>query len=155
VTAVQLFKKNVKAAFLKAGFVESSAGLCCEASDVTTVVGFEHGFGRQWYVAVGFVLRRICESSPSAPHSAHIYLRLERLFPKLRELIQLSGDLDDPGQSEALSGLCERIPDLVAPRLRELTNESSLALALRRGELRLGLVTKEAREYLEHLPTTH
>jgi hypothetical protein len=133
----------IRASGLFAQGPESASG----GVGVTAIVGFGKGLGEQWYVNVGFLLDALGTEPPVLVERSHLYFRLDRLAPDLRETLLTAGCLDDPRQEEAHSLLIQQGLTTVDLRLRALSSVHAL-----RAELTtldgVGLVTREAREYL-------
>lgn len=143
------FKRGLEKALLAMGFRRSRRSLLRRTNGVTQILGFQKGFGDQWFINVGIWIHALGEAAPDAVEQSHLYFRLERLIPELRETILGTGALSDDEQSEAYRELVDLLPNRVARELEALATEAGLRAAMARGRLASGLLRKEARAYLE------
>jgi hypothetical protein len=149
------FKERVFSAFRDSGFSPRSGMVERESGFATVVIGVERGFGNQCFINVGFVLAAL--SSPDSVRrvqDAHLYFRLERLFPEYREQILTAGSLDEAGQEEALDGLLQSVRTEISASLGILQQTEGLARAHKTGQLKGGLVCAAARGLLDTLSVT-
>src|SRR5262245_61714625 len=103
------FKKGLSQALLGLGFKKVGKSLRRDQSDVSVLVSFAKAFGDQWYIAIGLWLHALGALATDRVEQTHMYFRLERLLPDLREMILTAGALDDPNQlllRFAESGAC-------------------------------------------------
>ncbi len=111
-------------------------------------MAFEKGFGNQWFIIVGFWLYALGSELPERVEQTHLYFRLERLVPTLRETLLEAGALNEPNQPRAYELLCGLLVNDIDSTLRILGTVAGLRSALQEGRLTHGLVRKEARMYL-------
>jgi hypothetical protein len=142
------FKANLFRALRQHGFAPSGQLMRFFEDDIVTLVEAQKGFGSQWFVNVGFWLRRLGTLEPKRIERTHLYFRLERLFPEHREVILGAGDMSDTAQSEAHSALVRLIDRDIASELKVLGTEQGLVEAYGAGRLNAGLVTQAARQVL-------
>ncbi|MGY3694879.1 hypothetical protein ACVIGA_004959 [Bradyrhizobium sp. USDA 3240] len=142
------FKKGLSEVLLQQGFVLGRDLLRISNDQMVTLIGVQNGFGDQWFVNVGFWLTRVGVEAPDRVEQAHLYFRLERLFPQHREIILAAGDLGDAGQSEAYERLTRLISSEIATNLKRMGTEEGLVEAYRAHRLEDGLMTKVAKEWL-------
>ncbi|MGF7005741.1 hypothetical protein [Aminobacter sp. BE322] len=144
------FRKSIEDSLLSVGFVKAGEVLRLEGEEISTLVGFGKGFGNQWFVNVGFWIHALGSQCPEKIEKSHMYFRIERIFPNLREIILTSGDLSDKHQPDALDRLVSHIHGDIGVKLRELTSEGGLRRAMEAGALTTaGLIRKEAINYFE------
>jgi hypothetical protein len=148
---VTSFKENLFQALRQHGFAPSGQLMRFFGDDVVTLVEVQKGFGSQWFVNVGFWLRRLGTSEPKRIERTHLYFRLERLFPEHREVILGAGDMSDTAQSEAHSALVRLLDREIASKLKGLGTEQGLVEAYGAGRLNVGLVTQAARQSLSRV----
>jgi len=141
-------RKSVTHAFIARGFSPIDRVLFRTGDGVTMVVGFDRGFEHQWYISIGFWLHGLGAEVPSVVEKTHLYFRLDRLVPQLREVVLMAGSLADKRQPEALGQLIDLISSDVGTMLESLLTIEGLTAALKAHALDSGLVTKEARAYL-------
>src|SRR5512138_3281798 len=115
-------QKKIERALRPVGFERAGRSLRRAGAGVTTLVGLEVGFGKQRFVNVGFWINAL-GPAPEAIEKTHLYFRLERLVPALRELVLAAGALDDPDQPRACEELCRLLPTQVDAALRGLATE--------------------------------
>lgn len=142
------FRKGIGEVLARHGFAEIHGGWTRSGADVSTLVGFEKGFGSQWYVSVGFWLQNLGAGPPAKVEQCHMYYRLERLLPDARDVLLAAGDFKCPEQAEAYPQLLALLENTVLPRLNDLEAEQGLRDGLMQGRLEYGLVTSAAREHL-------
>jgi hypothetical protein len=146
------FKKRIGKALESIGFVYRAKVFERRTSEVLALLEFQKSNHENlWFINIGLWLYALGEGPPSRVASAHLYFRLERLVPDLRQDILKAGALDDPGQGSAYEKLLGWIPTHIDDVLRRLQAESAMAEALRSGELTGGLVRAEARLHLEQV----
>lgn len=143
------FKKEITRALVNLGFEQQGTSLRRDQDGVSLLLSFDKAFGNQWCINVGFWLHEFGSLMTDRVEQTHIYLRLERLVPALRETILAAGDLDDPSQPHAFEMLLDRIGAEIDPMLRILGTEAGLREAVRSYRLSQGLVRKEVRQFLE------
>lgn len=141
------FKKPITRALQAIGFVYGAGKFERQAPEVLALLAFQKGHG-QWFINVGFWLHALGAQPPSRIEAAHLYFRLDRLLPDLREHILWAGGMNEPGQQAAHDKLLDWIPTRVNEVLTRLQSVSALAEAFRKGELKYGLVRGEARRFL-------
>lgn len=141
------FKKGLERVLTSKGFARHGKSLRREGQKVETLISFEKGFGSQWFINVGFWLTELGDAVPELVHQTHLYFRLERLFPKFREVILTAGAISDVGQEMAYEELVRVLDSDLDSPLNELGTEEGLSSALRNNQLDKGLVTKTARDY--------
>lgn len=142
------FKTGLERVLLSTGFERHARLLRRRNSHVWTLVGEEKGFGQQRHINVGFWLEALGGECEQQVERAHLYFRLERLFPDHHETIALAGALGDPKQPEAFETLALLLQGEFDRGLRALGTEEGLRSAMAAGRLMQGLMRKEAREYL-------
>jgi hypothetical protein len=142
------FKRGLENAFLATGFRRAGKSLRRDSSEVAVIVEFEKGFGDQWFINAGFWIHSLGEPVPERVEGSHLYFRLERLVPDLRETILAAGALSDEAQEQAYRKLVDLLPDRVVSELEALATEHGLRAAITGGRLTDGLIRKEAREHL-------
>lgn len=142
------FKKGILEVLQRIGFQKSGAVLCRDGDEAKVLVDVQKGFGEQWFINVGFLLTSLSSEIPTRVERSHLYFRVDRLFPSLRETILTAGDLADRRQQESYKQLIAHLDGELNEGLRELTSLDGLREASRAGRLSHGLVTKEAREVL-------
>ncbi|MHC2467078.1 hypothetical protein [Bradyrhizobium embrapense] len=142
------FKEDLFEALLQQGFVRGRDLMRASNDRMVTLVGVEKGFGGQWFINVGLWFTWAGTEEPNRVEQAHLYFRLERLFPQYREIVLAAGDLGDVGQSEACQRLAELISSEIATNVKRLGTEEGLVEAYRARRLEGGLVTKVAKEWL-------
>jgi hypothetical protein len=147
------FKNEVLDVFLSHGFCEWRSVVRRDGEGVVTLVGVEKGFGRQNFITVGFLIHRLDPEVPASVEKTHLYFRLERLFPDLRDSIVHGGDASAPDWPEAFSRLLAQLRDTIAKELCSLSSLTALSESLKAGRLENGLVTKSAREVLVSMRT--
>lgn len=145
------FKKGLENAFLKVGFARSGKVLRRDGDRISTLIGFEKGFGDQWFISVGFWLHALGSDVPNLVEKTHLYFRLERIFPQFRDLILTAGCVTDAHQPEAYSDLLKLVDSDIEQTLRSMESEDGLRGAMKTNVLTVGLVRKEARQYLAAL----
>jgi hypothetical protein len=144
------YKAEIENSFVLGGFKKSGKIYAYVGSGVTTVLSLQYvQIEKQYYVNVGFWLRRLGNACPGRVELTHLYYRLERLFPEHRETILCAGKLDDTAQSSALVMFKDLIRTKMASRLIELSDELQLRHAFNEGLLVHGLIRKEARDILQ------
>ena len=141
-------KKGLFVALLRQGFVRSRDLMRVSNDRIVTLVGVEKGFGEQLFINVGFWFIWAGIEEPGRVEHAHMYFRLERLFPQHREIILAAGDLGGVGQSEAYQRLAALISSEIATNVKRIGSEEGLVEAYRARRLEGGLVTKVAKEWL-------
>jgi hypothetical protein len=144
----QKFRKGIGEVLASHGFAKIHDGWTRSGADVSTLVGFEKGFGSQWYVSVGFWLQKLGAGPPAKVEQCHMYFRLERLLPHARDVVLAAGDLKCPEQAEAYPKLLALLESDALPRLNDLEAEQGLRDGLMQGRLECGLVTSAARQHL-------
>ncbi len=142
------FKRGVETAFTSVGFEKAGGLMRRSTSDVAVMIGFEKGFGDQWFINVGFWLKTLGIPELNRIEMSHMNFRLDRLFPELREMILTAGALEDESQRNSYLNLIEAIHGAIGNRLIELDSEAALRAAFEAGHLADGLIRKEAREVL-------
>lgn len=149
------FKERVFSAFRDSGFSPRSGMVERESGFASVVVGVERGFGNQFFINVGFVLSALSGPSPVRRiQDAHLYFRLERLFPEYREQILTAGSLGETAQEEALDGLLQAVRTDISASLGVLQQAEGLAEAHKAGLLKGGLVHAAARDLLDAITVT-
>jgi hypothetical protein len=143
------FKKGLERVLLSIGFERAGKSFHRVGSGVATMVAFEKGFGNQWFIDVGFWLYALGSELPDRVEQTHLYFRLERLVPTLRETILEAGALTEPNQPQAHEKLCYLLVNDIDSTLRVLGTVAGLRSALQESRLTHGLVRKEARAYLD------
>src|SRR5262245_21529624 len=83
------------------GFARRGAVYGRHSSDVWTLAAINKGCGEQWFINVGFWLDGLGGDCPGKVEASHMYFRLERLVPEVRETILLACSLGEPGQPAA------------------------------------------------------
>ena len=141
-------KAGLRRALLAAGFVAEGDLFVRQGTGVSTLVGLQKGFGKQWFLNVGFHLDALDGPRPERVELCHLYFRLERLFPQHLEMIRTAGALDEVSQPEAYQALLDAFPTTIDAELRTLGTDSGLRAALAEGRLGEGLVRKEVKELL-------
>lgn len=141
-------KKGVERVLLDLGFTRFGKTYRRETTEVATLFSVEKGFGGQWFFNVGFWLIALGGVVPTRVELAHLYLRLERLFPEHRDTIVMAGATGESEQHAAFVKLCQLLAGPMESRLRALATTEKLRTAVKTGELGQGLLRKEAREYL-------
>ena len=144
-----IFKKGLSRALLGLGFKTVGKSLRRDQSDVSILVSFQKGFGGQWYINIGFWLYALGALATDRVEQTHLYFRLERLLPELREMILTAGAPDDPNQSASYDLLKAALASEGATMMQDLGTEAGLRRALQSSRLNQGLVRKEARQFLE------
>jgi len=142
------FKKGLGCALAESGFTRYGKSFRRDAQGVTTLISVEQGFGFQWFINVGFCLHGIGGTIPERIEKAHMYFRLERLFPVARETVLTAGALDDAHQPSAYQDLIALLGSELGQSLSSLGTEDALRSALTENLLAIGIVTRQAREYL-------
>lgn len=142
------FKKGVERALLPVGFERSGKLLRRHGLKVWTLVNTEQGLGNQWHINVGFWLGALSPICAMRVEQAHLYFRLERLFPEHYETIVLAGALGDQKQPTEFIKLIELLAGDIGARLLDLGTEEGLRAVMTTGGLECGLVRKEARLHL-------
>jgi hypothetical protein len=97
---------------------------------------------------VGFWLNALGRDLPDRVERTHLYYRLERLVPEIREVILSAGAGSEPAQPDALEQLIELLTSRIDAVLRDLATVDGLRAAIDKGRLRDGLVKSQARDYL-------
>src|SRR5438045_4182228 len=127
-------KRGIGKALQAIGFVHRSKRFERSTSEVLTLLEFQKASnGNQWFINVGFWLYALDAQPPPRVASAHLYFRLDRLLPDLREHILWAGALDDPGQEAAYEKLIGWIPTRVDDVFNRLQTVAAIAEARRRG----------------------
>lgn len=143
------FKKELEQVWLANGFKRQGKSYCRADANITALVNIEKGFDNQWFVNVGFWLMMLDTKVPDRVEKAHMYFRLEGLFPEYKETILAAGALSDTEQSRSFKTFLKLLSGPIDNSLRELQTVEGLRAALISQRLLRGLVTKEARQYLE------
>ncbi|MCG5510083.1 hypothetical protein [Ectothiorhodospira lacustris] len=133
---------------MKKNFARLGDLMFTSGDDAVALVGVEKGFGEQKFVTVGFCICRIGIELPRRVELAHMYFRLERLFPQYRECILAAGALDDSDQIAAFKQFLGYLEHTFAPDICGMTSEGGLVKAYCAGRFDAGLVTKQARDFL-------
>ncbi|MDH2386724.1 hypothetical protein [Bradyrhizobium sp. CER78] len=142
------FKKYLFEALLQQSFERRRDVMRISNDRRVTLVGVEKGFGRQWFINVGFWFTWVGFAELNRVEQAHLYFRLERLFPQYAEIIRAAGELGDAGPPEAYERLTGLLSSEIATDVKRLGTEEGLVEAYRASRLEGGLVTKVAREWL-------
>ncbi len=142
------FKQGLEKELLDSGFERAGKLYLRPTAFGFIMIAFSKGFGSQLFLDVGFWFSDLGDTTPSRLENAHIYCRLERLFPKDRELILTAGALDDAAQPEAYQRLISLFRKIVEDLLREFEDVPCIRQQMEYGRLSCGLIRKEAREYL-------
>lgn len=130
------------------GFKRSGKIWIYHSADVHILVGFQRTQPtRQLAVNVGFWLTSLGSEVPTKIELTHLYYRLERLCPHLREAIVAGGDIIE-GDATAENLFDRRTAMTCTDRLKSLASMTALKAAFQRGELSEGLIRKEARTLL-------
>ena len=142
-TAARILK-SLEQTWLSVGFVRNGRIFYRLTGGVSTFLEWQKGFGDQWFINVGFWIESVGGPFPVKVEHAHMYFRLERLFPEFRETIISSIE-----SSESLIELLDLFAGQINTSLSELGTEMGLREAFESGYFdSLGLVRREAREYL-------
>ena len=142
-------EKYFYALFEKLGFVARSAYMIREFGEVNVVAIARKGFGKQVVVDIGFWLNNLHAMRASKVEECHLYIRLERLVPQLREDFLMAADYGNESQYESMRKFESFFESFFPVILSNLTSEVGLAFALRSGELDYAIVRKEARQFLQ------
>lgn len=142
------FKRGIYGAFERAGFAKQGYALQVPGDGATTLVDAQKGFGDQWFINAGFCPHRLASEPADRVEKAHMYFRLERLFPEHQVLILDAGALEDPRQPGAYPLLLELLAGDIGAGLRALGTEQAIIEAYRMGRLNQGLVLGIAREMI-------
>jgi hypothetical protein len=143
------FKKGLSQVFLGLGCKTVGKSLRRDQSDVSILVSFQKGFGDQWYINIGFWLHALGALATDRVEQTHLYFRLERLLPELREVILTAGAIDDSNQPASYDLLKAALASEGDTMMQDLGTEAGLRRALQSSRLSQGLVTGEARQFLE------
>lgn len=110
----------------------------------------EAGFGKQWFISVGFWVDALGGVRPDRVERTHLYFRLERLLPEHRYIILGAGMLDNAEQPQEYEQFLTLLAEAAEGRLRALGTEVGLRDAMKKGQLvHDGLVRHEARDWLQ------
>ena len=142
------FKRGLARALLANGFGRSGKVYSRDRADVVTLVEFQHGFGSQWFVDVGFWMRALHPQVPSRVAQSHVYVRLDRLFDEHADMILKACALEEGGQEQSYTELLQLIEGPLSEQLRVFETRDGLLRALLQGRLDHAFVRREAREYL-------
>ena len=145
------FKKGIIDTLLRLGFMRKGTVMSRATDDVDILIGFQKGFGDQWFINIGFCMRELITTPLNKVEKTHMYYRCEGLFPHLRETILTAGSLSDVNQAESYQLLLNLLETEIDTQLRTLSSVAGLSLANKSGQLNNGLVTKEARQYLNEI----
>lgn len=143
------FKSIIEGAFIANGFKIVDKNLRFDGSAAVILVGLQKlEYDEQYFINIGFWLFPLGEQVPRKVEHTHMYFRLERLFPHLREAVLDGGHLSLPEQPQAATELSLVILTDCIPVLIELAN-SDVALRQRfsQGGFSGGLIRKETREF--------
>jgi hypothetical protein len=151
------FKSILEGAFTSKGFKLVDKNARYDGTAAAIFVGLQKlEYDEQYFINVGFWLRALGDQAPRKVEQTHMYFRLERLFPNLRETVLDGGRLSLPDQPQAATALSAIISAECIPVLTELANSDlTLRKRFREGGFSGGLIRKEAREALaaETFPT--
>ncbi len=140
--------KTISTQFKIAGFVKKRSSLYLDGKDTIIVINLQRlDWSDQYYVNVGFYLKKLGEDIYPQYNHCHLYYRLERLFPSYRELIANSCTLS-VSDTNKLAELAEFFDAQLIPFFEECAHESKLRELMRQGKLDHGFVRAEIRDYL-------
>ena len=142
------FRDGIERRLVSLGFAKKGKSVSRHLLDCWTIVGVENSVGAQWVIDVGFVLDALDGTLPERVSLAHMYFRLERLFPEHHETIAVAGSMTDPNQGAAYEALLQLLSGEIDQGLRALGTEAGLRAGLAEGRLVAGLVRREARDFL-------
>lgn len=142
------FKGGISIGFESIGLIKTGNILVRRGPGVALLVDFDKGFGEQWFINIGIFIGRLGSNPPSRIEKCHMYYRLERLCPDLREITLAAGDMGDSAQESFVERLLDEMPNSIKATLTELGEIIGLSNALQEGRLEGGCVTREARDYL-------
>ena len=144
------FKTTIERAFTSNGFKIFAKNLRFDGLAASILVGLQKlDYGEQYFINVGLWLHAIGGDVPQKVEHTHMYFRLERLFPTLREVVLDGGQLSHPEQPKPANHLASIIAEECIPALVELSASlDRLRHQFYAGVLKGGLVRKEARALL-------
>ena len=116
------FKKIIVKPFISNGFKRVAKNLRFDGSAASILVGLQKlEFDKQYFINVGIWLRALGEEVPQKVEHAHMFYRLERLFPRLREAVLDGGQLWHPEQPRSANHLATIIGEECIPVMADLT----------------------------------
>lgn len=144
------FKTIIGKAFTSNGFKIVSKRYRHDGTAASILVDLQkYDFGERYFVNVGFWLRALGDNVPVKVEHTHMYYRLESLFPSRRDAVLEGGELSHPEQPYPANRLAALIQEECIPTLVALADSiDCLKRKFDAGELKSGLVRKEAREFL-------
>lgn len=142
--------KAISTQLKTAGFVKKGSALYLDGKDTISVINLQRlNWSDQYYINVGFYLKKLGEDIYPQYNHCHLYYRLERLFPDYRELIANSCSLS-VSDTKKLAELAEFCKMQLIPFLKECAHESKLRELMIQGKLDHGFVRAEIRAYLSN-----
>lgn len=146
-TDCKKFQTRILRAFSGFGFRGSGRTRRYFGEEIDILINVQQAYSN-CFINVGFVIKAIDNDLRERVEKTHMYYRLERIFPDLRETIIAAGELKEDDSEEYRIELITLIKSDLAEKLCRLSILENLKLAFTTGNLENGLVTGNARLYL-------
>lgn len=142
------FKSGIFKLFKQKGFDRRGAVMMLSGSGVTALIGVDKGFGSQWFINVGFCFHRLGRNAVDKIEQADMYFRLERLFPRHRDVILGAGDFGELDQPDMYQMLLKFLEGEIVCDLKILCDEKEIFDAYGNGRFIQGMVSGGARDLM-------